>query len=142
MAFSTLARAQMRDPSSVLSELQALEDLLSAAAPAAIQDATGVGAILDEGGAVNGTAAYTANGGDDDEMSEPTDAERLTRQLQLDADSAVFLSAIGLGIFNADGEELCNDNTHRPAEPRARPPTPPLPTTGTLSQNRWNLAQT
>ena len=95
MAFSTLGRAQMRDPLGMLSELQALEDLLGAAAPAAIQDAAGVGAILDEGGTVNGTAAYTANGGDDDEMSEPTDAERLTRQLQLDADSAVFLSAIG-----------------------------------------------
>ena len=57
-AFSQIARAQMRDPlgsstGGMLTELQALEDLLGAAAPAAIQDATGVGAILDVGGDVN-----------------------------------------------------------------------------------------
>ena len=54
-AFSQIARAQMRDPlgsstGGMLTELQALEDLLVAAAPAAIQDATAVGAILDLGG--------------------------------------------------------------------------------------------
>ena len=133
-AFSQLARAQMRNPlgssaSGMLTELQALEDLLVAAAPAAIQDATAVGAILDLGGAVDGNA-ITANG-DDDSMSEPTDAERRERQWQLDLDSAAFLSAIGLGIYDADGQELYSDNTYRPAETRSRPPTPPVPTTGT-----------
>ena len=51
MAFSQLARQQMRDPLGMLTdELQALEDLLGTAA---IQDATGIGgaaALGDLGG--------------------------------------------------------------------------------------------
>ena len=130
-AFSQLARAQMRDPLGMLTdELQALEDLLGTPA---IQDTTGIGAaaIEDLGGAVNGNA-ITADGGEDsDGMSEPTDAERQARQEQLDVDSEAFLNAIGLGIFDADGAELFSDNTFRPAQTRSRPPTPPVPTTGT-----------
>ena len=121
MAFSQLARLQMADPMGMLSsELDQLTQLLNAAppaGPAAIQDQP-----LEEG-----TALEAVNGGedyheDDDITSEPTEAERIVRQGQLDTDSHEYDSAVGLGIFDADGLEQFSDQTMRPSVPSV--PTP------------------
>ncbi len=64
MAFSQIARAQMRDPlgtgTGMLRELQQLEDLLTEVGQGSILDATSgapaPGAILDEGGAAQPAA--------------------------------------------------------------------------------------
>ena len=85
MAFSDLARRQMRDPmgslADVANELQALEDILLVTQPAI---ANGITAVLDVGAGIGiledavGTAAEAATAPDaaqprsDSEMSEPT----------------------------------------------------------------------
>ena len=117
MAFSQIARAQMRDPlgnsTGMLRELQQLEDLLTEVGQGSILDAVSSGApapgaILDEGGAASQLQLAADNGEDaHSEMSEPTDAERVARQLQLDTESAQFLSTVGQGVFNTEGEGLC-----------------------------------
>ena len=137
MAFSDLARRQMRDPlgslADVAEELQALKDILLVAQPAI---ANGITAVLDVGAGIGiledavGTAAEAATAPDaaeprsDSEMSEPTQEEKLTRQQQLAAASKEFDEAVATGVF-IDENELYSDGTVRPIVPPVVAPKAP-----------------
>ena len=115
---------------------QPLEDVFAAATQSG-------GAILDEGAATQGgraildegagTEAQTQPNGaqpepeeEDDDMSEPTEAEVSARQAQLDAASSEFDAATPTGITDESGEQLFSDGPFRPHQPSqlAAPATP------------------